>query len=59
MRVGVDAIHVAAGGSGSDNSGDAGVAIACGGAAASVVDVGVVVDVVAIGIIGAGVAAAG
>ena len=59
MRVGVDAVHVAASGSSSDNSGDAAVAIARGGAAVTVIDVGVVVDVVAIGIISARVVAAG
>jgi len=53
MRVGVDAVHVAAGGSSSDNSGDAAVAIARGGAAITVI------DVVAIGIISARVVAAG
>ena len=60
MRVGVDAIHVAAGGSGSDNGGDAPVAIyTCDGAAVSVIDVNDVVIVVGVvvGIVSAGVVA--
>ena len=67
MRVGVDAIHVAAGGSGSDNGGDAPVAIyTCDGAAVSVIDVndvvvvvGVVVGIVSAGVVVVAAAAAG
>ena len=61
MRVGVDAVHIAAGGSGCDNNGDAPVTIHTrDGAAVSVIDVDdvVVVGVVVVGIVGAGVVAA-
>jgi len=56
--VGVGAVHVAAGSSGSDDGGHAAVAIACGGAAVTAIDGDVVVGV-GIGIVSAGVAAAG
>ena len=59
MRVGVDAVHIAAGGSGCDNNGDAPVTIHTrDGAAVSVIDVDdVVVAGVVVGIVSAGVIA--